>query len=89
MRRFLQLALDLVDHLVFHILQEAPGHTVCTTMTRKVKSGSSFWPIWVRPSAPAMMMSPNRKRAMLGWAIAQRDRLKRCFSPEVLLVDIV
>ena len=43
----LQRALDLVGHLVGHLLRrEAPGQKACTTMARKVNGGSSSWPSW-------------------------------------------
>ena len=36
------LTLDLVDDLVLHLLDVAPGHNTCTIIVRNVKSGSSF-----------------------------------------------
>src|SRR4051812_10194962 len=57
-------------------VREAPGQIAWTIITRKVKSGSSFWPIRTRPSTPAMTMTAIRKRVTLGFSIAQRERLK-------------
>ena len=55
---------------------EAPGQIACTIMTRKVKSGSSFWPMLKSPNTPAMKITAIRKRVTLGFWIAQRERLK-------------
>jgi hypothetical protein len=41
-----QLLLDALGQLLFDLRADAPGHRVRTTMTLKVKSGSSARPSW-------------------------------------------
>jgi hypothetical protein len=66
MRRFLQLALDLVDDLVLHLLDRGARPDSLNDHDAEGEIRVFLLAHAHKPSTPAMMISPNRNRAMLG-----------------------